>query len=144
MWNTGGLAKNTILMQLIADCCKMPVQLPFSSSASVVLGSAMLGAIAHREVERDGQITTQDQAEKRSQGMREELWSCMVCCYICTLAREYGLTGQLQTKMSRPGKTVKPKAGDKEQKLLEVKWSVFNQSIELQRKIRKDVAEALA
>lgn len=77
----GGLAKNKLLMQLIADCCKMPVQLPFSSSASVVLGSAMLGAIAAREIETGGPIKSQDEAAKRSEGMKEELWSTMVSVF---------------------------------------------------------------
>lgn len=46
--------------------------------------------------------------------------------------------------MSRPGTTIEPKASEKEKKLLDVKWKVFQESIDLQRRIRKDVAEALA
>lgn len=64
-------------MQLIADCCKMPVQLPFSSSASVVLGSAMLGAMAYKDAER-GIISTQVEAGRRSEAMKDELWNTMV------------------------------------------------------------------
>jgi ribulose kinase len=74
---SGGLAKNPILMQLIADVCNMPVQLPASITASVVLGAAMLGAVAAEE-QTLGPISTQEEAEKRSQGMKEKLWSTMV------------------------------------------------------------------
>jgi hypothetical protein len=45
--------------------------------------------------------------------------------------------------MSRPGTTVKPKADEKERRLLEVKYSVFKECIELQRKWRGKVREAL-
>lgn len=141
---SGGLAKNQILMQLIADCCKMPVQLPFSSSASVVLGSAVLGAIASREITEQGPIKTQAEAETRSNNMKDELWNTMVSPSLCSSYPTEILRSCLQTKMSRPGKTIEPKASEKEKKLLEVKWKVFMNSIDLQRSIRKDVAEALA
>lgn len=75
---SGGLVKNKVLMKLIADACNMPVQLPFSHSASVVLGSAMLGAVAAEELSSSGPITSQDAAEKRSHGMKEKLWHFMV------------------------------------------------------------------
>lgn len=45
--------------------------------------------------------------------------------------------------MSKPGKTVRQSATEKEKKLLQVKYNVFQESIELQRKIRKQVEEAL-
>lgn len=59
----------------------MPVQLPYSHSASVVLGSAMLGAAAAQEAARLGEgkkITEQKQAEESSYGMKERLWDAMV------------------------------------------------------------------
>ena len=74
---SGGLVKNEFLMSLIADVCNIPVQLPNSFSASVVLGSAMLGAAAAGESEK-GVIETQAQAEKGSFGMKERLWDVMV------------------------------------------------------------------
>lgn len=126
LFMSGGLVKNKVLMQLLADICKMPVQLPFSHSASVVLGSAMLGAAAYAEHSKNGDIKSQDVAEKRSNEMSAELWSLM-------------------TKMSRPGSTVLPKEGnDKERKLLEVKYKIFHAMIDQQRQFRKDVEEALA
>jgi hypothetical protein len=51
---------------------------------------------------------------------------------------------QVQVSMSKPGKTVAPKAGDKERKLLQVKYDVFHESIRLQHKIKRDVEVALA
>lgn len=66
-------------MQLIADVCNIPVQLPYSSSASVVLGSAMLGAVAASREEREqGVIDNQDEAERRSYAMKDRLWEIMV------------------------------------------------------------------
>jgi len=125
LFMSGGLVKNGILMQLLADICSIPIQLPFSHSASVVLGSAMLGAIAAQEVSSGGKISSQEEAEKRGRGMADELWKTM-------------------EKMSRPGTTVLPKAGDKEKKLLEVKYKIFHDLIKTQRQYRKDVEEALA
>lgn len=46
IYMSGGQAKNTALMQLFADTCGMPVVLPQSSGAAVVLGAAMLGRFA--------------------------------------------------------------------------------------------------
>ncbi|KAI9608065.1 hypothetical protein H4Q26_005519 [Puccinia striiformis f. sp. tritici PST-130] len=45
--------------------------------------------------------------------------------------------------MSRPGTTIKPDLTEKEKKLLEVKYKIFNECIDLQRKWRKDVEDAL-
>lgn len=112
-------------MQLLADICGIPIQLPFSHSASVVLGSAMLGAIAASEVSSQGPIKTQEQAAARGKGMADELWKTM-------------------ERMSRPGTTVLPKAGEREKKLLEAKYKIFHDLIKTQRQYRKDVEEALA
>ncbi|KAM0746318.1 Pentulose kinase [Meredithblackwellia eburnea MCA 4105] len=121
---SGGLVKNGFLMSLIADVCNVPVQLPYSHSASVVLGSAMLGAAAANE-SAIGLISTQDDAEKRSHGMKDKLWKVML-------------------EMSRPGTTVQPSASPRELKLLQVKYDIFKECITLQRKWRKNVTEALA
>lgn len=65
-------------MQLIADICNVPVQLPFSHSASVVLGSAMLGAAAASSQASQGTLTSQAEAANRAHSMREDLWNIMV------------------------------------------------------------------
>ncbi|GAA6060420.1 hypothetical protein JCM10212_002188 [Sporobolomyces blumeae] len=124
---SGGLVKNKFLMSLIADICNIPVQLPYSYSASVVLGSAMLGAAAAEEAKRlgtDSFLDQQKSAEESSFGMKENLWGKMI-------------------QMSRPGSTIKPSASDKELKLLQVKYDIFKECIELQRKWRKNVSDAL-
>ena len=46
IYMSGGQAKNAMLMQLFANTCNMPVVLPQSSGAAVVLGAAMLGRFA--------------------------------------------------------------------------------------------------
>lgn len=46
IYMSGGQAKNAMLMQLFANTCGVPVVLPESSGAAVVLGAAMLGRFA--------------------------------------------------------------------------------------------------
>lgn len=70
-------------MSLISNICSLPIQLPYSHSASVVLGSAMLGAIAGSDHEVGlGEIKDQAEAEKRSYAMKDKLWSVMVSSHI--------------------------------------------------------------
>lgn len=45
--------------------------------------------------------------------------------------------------MSKPGTTIQPSASEKEQKLLKVKYEIFKECIDLQRKWRKNVSAAL-
>lgn len=45
--------------------------------------------------------------------------------------------------MSRPGTTVKPSASEKELKLLQVKYDIFRECIDIQRRWRSKVREAL-
>ena len=116
--------KNQILMQLLADICGIPIQLPFSHSASVVLGSAMLGAAASDEAAK-GPIENQEEAGRRGKAMSPALWKIM-------------------ERMSRPGTTILPAAGKKEKKLLEVKYKIFHSMIDHQRQFRRDIADALA
>ncbi|MBW0470945.1 hypothetical protein O181_010660 [Austropuccinia psidii MF-1] len=124
---SGGLVKNDILMNLLANICQVPIQLPASHSASVVLGSAMLGKAAYEATELfQGQaIENQEIGAKQSHAMKDKLWEIMV-------------------EMSRPGTTIKPNLDEKERKLLEVKYSIFNECIDLQRKWRSSVEKALA
>jgi len=50
LYLSGGRARNTVLMQLFADTCGIPVVLPASHSEAVVLGAAMLARIAAEKV----------------------------------------------------------------------------------------------
>lgn len=68
IYMSGGQAKNIMLMQLFANTCKMPVVLPQSSGAAVVLGAAMLGRFAAEASSR--------KPTKEEQG--EALWKIMV------------------------------------------------------------------
>lgn len=70
IYMSGGQAKNTMLMQLFADTCSMPVVLPQSSGAAVVLGAAMLGRFA---------AEAQAKKEKLAREQRgQALWGIMV------------------------------------------------------------------
>lgn len=66
-------------MQLFADTCSIPVILPFSSGAAVVIGAAMLGRFAAEVVQQENKILeTQSDVEKASDVHRERLWNIMV------------------------------------------------------------------
>lgn len=78
IYMSGGQAKNAALMQLLADCCGMPVVLPAESGAAVVLGAAMLGRFA-AEAGRTGKMSGEEQSEK--------LWSIMVSPVDCVRRR---------------------------------------------------------
>jgi len=67
-------------MQLFADTCNIPVILPFSSNAAVVLGSAMLARFAAEVHELEGgkELTTQQDVDRVCDAQRERLWNIMV------------------------------------------------------------------
>lgn len=47
-----------------------------------------------------------------------------------------------QVEMTPPGTLVAPSAGPKEKKLLEAKYKIFRESIEIQKRWRKEMEEA--
>ncbi len=115
---SGGHVKNPVFMQLIADVCDMPVQLPFSSSASVVAGSAILGRFAAEVKDPQGaaasgeyapqeglKIADQKTAEESSFKYKDHLWDLMV-------------------RMTKPGTLVFPQKDAKLSALLDVKYKV--------------------
>ena len=127
----------------------MPVQLPYSHSASVVLGSAMLGCAAAEEASRlqSSRLDNQEAAEKSSFGMKDRLWDVMVPASRCFAHHRYGISSPplpfAQIRMSRPGTTVKPSASEQELKLLQVKYDIFRECIDIQRRWRAKVRDAL-
>lgn len=139
----------TFTYSLIADICNMPVQLPYSHSASVVLGSAMLGCAAAEEASRlqSSRLDNQEAAEKSSFGMKDRLWDVMASVFRCVAEpriRHRLITIPFaQIRMSRPGTTVKPSASEQELKLLQVKYDIFRECIEIQRRWRAKVRDAL-
>ncbi|EST07803.1 Carbohydrate kinase, FGGY, C-terminal [Kalmanozyma brasiliensis GHG001] len=135
IYMSGGHVKNPVFMQLIADVCGMPVQLPFSSSASVVAGSAILGRFAADVKDPHGsgasgesapkertRIEDQKTAEESSFKYKDHLWDLMV-------------------RMTKPGTLVFPQKDEKLRRLLDVKYKIFRESIEIQRRWKGMVAE---
>ncbi|KAI0922037.1 hypothetical protein AcW1_004143 [Taiwanofungus camphoratus] len=116
IYMSGGQAKNTALMQLFADTCSMPVVLPQSSGAAVVLGAAMLGRFAAEAGAMGGRVGL-----RGKQG--EALWNIMV-------------------EMTPPGTMIVPSASPKEKKLLEAKYKIFLETIDIQNRWRKEMEEA--
>lgn len=70
MLDLGSQAKNVALMQLMSDTCNVPVIIPHSASATVVLGAAMLGRFA-AEVSKLKQGLDEEET-------RQRLWNIMV------------------------------------------------------------------
>ncbi|TFK43052.1 Pentulose kinase [Crucibulum laeve] len=116
IYMSGGQAKNIALMQLFANACSMPVVLPFEHSGAVVLGAAMLGRFAAEASAKGAKGIDSEQ-----QG--EALWNIMV-------------------EMTPPGTVVPPKATEKEKRLLEAKYKIFREQIEIQTRWRKEMEEA--
>ncbi|GMK53890.1 hypothetical protein CspeluHIS016_0104760 [Cutaneotrichosporon spelunceum] len=125
IYMSGSQAKNTPLMRLLATVLNMPVVLPQHPSAAVVLGAAMLGRFAY-EASQTHTIETQADADRAAQdGGR--LWDIMVA-------------------MTQPAVRVEPTAGDRgeaERKLLQAKYEIFLESIDIQRRWRKRIAAAV-
>jgi ribulose kinase len=92
-------------MRLLANACNMPVVLPRSHSASVVLGAAMLGRFA----------TIRDPPDAAT-----ALWDIM-------------------QEMTPLATVVRPAAGEKEKRLLDVKYRILLESIEIQRRWRSEI-----
>lgn len=115
IYMSGSQAKNAALMSLLANCCNMPVVLPASASAAVVLGAAMLGRFAHEASTREKPFTPEEQGEV--------LWKAMV-------------------EMTPTGTVVRPDASPREKKMLETKYKIFREAIEIQKRWRKDMEEA--
>ncbi|PPR03320.1 hypothetical protein CVT24_012596 [Panaeolus cyanescens] len=113
IYMSGGQAKNTGLMQLFADVCDMPVVLPKNSGDAVVLGAAMLGRFAANAGESG---TLKDEQS-------EKIWEIMV-------------------EMTPPGSMVRPKASEKEKRLLQAKYKIFLETIEIQKRWRAEMEAA--
>lgn len=126
LYMSGGQVKNAVFMQLMADACGVEVQLPFSHSASVVAGSAILGRFAHEQQQAGVHLVgdTQQAAEEASYAHRDRLW-------------------QLMVDMTKPGTLVQPTKDTKTKRLLDAKYTVFRDAINVQRRWRSTVQEAL-
>ncbi|KAF7331710.1 hypothetical protein MKEN_00050800 [Mycena kentingensis (nom. inval.)] len=112
---SGGQAVNVALVSLLADVCGKDVVLPprGAEGGAVVRGAAMLGRFA---AEAMGKELTEAQ-----QG--DALWGIMA-------------------DMTPVGTCVSPSAPAKEKRLLEAKYKIFLETIEIQRKWRKEMQDA--
>jgi FGGY-family pentulose kinase len=113
IYMSGGQAKNIPMMQLFANTCNMPVVLPQSHSLAVVLGAAMLGRFAAEAAKQ----------KLSGNAIGENLWKIMV-------------------EMTPPGTVIAPAALAKEKKLLEAKYKIFRESIDIQKRWRQEMDEA--
>jgi FGGY-family pentulose kinase len=124
LYMSGGQVKNAVFMQLIADTCGVEVQLPYSHSASVVAGSAILGRFAYEIQEKGVKIETQAIAEETSFAHRDHLWDLM-------------------KSMTKAGTLVFPTKDAKRKRLLDAKYTVFRETIVEQRRWRDIIHEAM-
>lgn len=129
---SGGQAKNTALMQLFANTCGMSVVLPFEHSGAVVLGAAMLGRFA-------AEAAALGSKEMSGEEQGEVLWKIMVGGFECT---RWSSSLYFQVEMTPVGTVVVPAATVKEKKLLEAKYKIFRESIEIQKRWRKEMDDA--
>lgn len=109
-------------MGLLATVLNMPIIIPPHPSAAVVLGAAMLGRFAHES----SPIKTQEEAN--AAGESDKLWKIMV-------------------EMTAPAERIEPRSGtegERERRLLNAKYEVFRESIEVQLRWRRMIAEAVA
>lgn len=129
IYMSGGQAKNEPLMQLLANVCKVPVIIPPNASSAVVLGAAMLGRFAHNvtdDLKRRGMpegLSTQSQVDEESARVGTQLWTIM-------------------TEMTQPGKVVVPEVDVADAKLLEAKYQIYMEAIEIQRRWRAAMEKA--
>ncbi|ORY31026.1 hypothetical protein BCR39DRAFT_527906 [Naematelia encephala] len=122
IYMSGSQAKNAPLMSLLATVLQMPIIIPPQPSAAVVLGAAMLGRFAYdlSTARQNRPIATQAEADNVGKSEHDALWQVMV-------------------SMTQPAIRVEPrtgKDGDSERKLLDVKYKIFRESVQVQRKWR--------
>lgn len=99
----------------------------------------MLGRYAHDVTEqRKGQpIETQAQQEESASKSKEALWQIMVRSFADPEDEVLTPRGTaLQVDMTPAGKAVVPSATAYEQRLLDAKYKIFRESIDIQRKWR--------
>ncbi|KIO19895.1 hypothetical protein M407DRAFT_221921 [Tulasnella calospora MUT 4182] len=130
IYMSGSQAKNIFLMQLIADVCSLPVILPHSPSAAVVVGAAMLGRFAAevtgihaKEVAGEDLFQNQSKVDEVSRSEKERLWEIMV-------------------EMTQAGRKIEPGANPRDKRLLEAKYQIFLESIKTQRRWREIMEQA--
>ncbi|CAK5262634.1 unnamed protein product [Mycena citricolor] len=111
---SGGQARNSALMTLIADACGMPVVVPASEDggdgAAVVRGAAVLGRYAAESAEQNKEAET--------------LWRVMV-------------------EMTPPASIIAPRAAPRVKRLLDAKYSMFREMIDFQKRWRGEMEKVM-
>lgn len=128
----GGQARNLVFAHLVAATTALRVQLPTEASASVVRGSAIIGRVASEIAAHAGAgprpetppVPTQADAERLASQFAERLW-------------------QVMEESTPPGTSIAPTDDAKVRALLEVKYKIYLESIELQRRWRREADAAL-
>ena len=129
----GGQARNLVFAHLVATTTGLRVQLPTEASVSVVRGSAIIGRLA-AEVTRyvtgtDRSpmpvLVTQEDAERIAPQFSERLWDFMAEC-------------------TPAGTSIMPADDARLRALLQVKYNIYLESIEIQRRWRREVDTALS
>jgi glycerol kinase len=137
---SGGQVKNKALMQLLANVCGMPVVLPANSDAAVVLGAAILGRFA-KEVSdwRAGHHGTDELSSAEQNSM---LWNIMVRYQSVESSLVFLTALNLKAEMTPQGMLIEPAASLIEKRLLEAKYKIFLETIDIQKRWRKEMDEA--
>ncbi|KAG6877857.1 hypothetical protein C0993_003063 [Termitomyces sp. T159_Od127] len=142
---SGGQAKNIQLMKLLAATCGISIVLPFEHSEAVVLGAAMLGRFAaevsQRSAQEDGEGigTYVAPCDLSGEQQGDLLWKIMVNVPFFI---KHSFLMVIKAEMTPVGTLVSPSASAKEKKLLEAKYKIFRESIEIQKRWRKEMDEA--
>ncbi|EDO15042.1 hypothetical protein Kpol_392p9 [Vanderwaltozyma polyspora DSM 70294] len=117
IYMSGGQARNQLLMRLLADCTGLPVVIPRYIDASVIFGSAILGAVAVDAYN----IKHLDGNKNWDHG--KTLWNKMC-------------------KLTPPGTVINPNAvNHPDRVLLNAKYKIFLDMAETQRKYRRQIDE---
>lgn len=111
------------MMQLFADTCGVPLVLPTNGGEAVVLGAAMLGRVASKGVT-----------------VAEDMWRIMVSTEHPN--RWYLRFYFLQVEMTPPAILITPAAPAKVKQILDAKYKIFLEMIDIQKRWRKEMEEA--
>lgn len=127
---SGGQARNARLCALIAALCGCEVVVPDSSATAVVRGAAVLARAAADFVAANGWTAdsgcaweTKEQVRKAGEDFAERLWEIMV-------------------EMTPAGTVIRSQAGEREKRILDAKYKIFKETIEIQRRWRKEIEAA--
>ena len=129
----GGQARNLIYAHLLADVCGLRIQVPTEASASVTVGSAILGQLAAH--------VTQEQT--RAPRTAQPVLSSQTDAVACAEAQAERLW-HMMAASTKPGHSIQPTTDAKLRRLFDVKYHIFLECIDTQRRWRAEVDAALA